>query len=204
MSGIKTEKKMSSRDAILSRIKSNKPELLNIPTINVDVFADSRNIVDEFVFKVEVAGGQVLKASTNDAILSQINTMFPEGKVKYSTLENTSGFNTINFDTIKSPKDLEDLDILVLESDLGVAENGAVWIKDTLLPMRVLPFITKHLIIVLNKEHLVPFMHQAYQNLTAEDNDFGVFLSGPSKTADIEQSLVIGAHGALSLTLFLK
>ncbi|MBP1840100.1 LutC/YkgG family protein [Formosa algae] len=195
---------MSSRAAILSRIKTNKPDILELPTVNVEVFADSRNIVDEFVLKVEVAGGQVIKASTNNAILNQIKTLFPEGKVKYSTLENTADFNTVDFETLQSPKDLEDLDILVLESDLGVAENGAVWIKDATLPMRVLPFITKHLVIVVDQKELVPFMHQAYQKLAAQDNDFGVFLSGPSKTADIEQSLVIGAHGALSLTLFLK
>ncbi|WP_299782465.1 LUD domain-containing protein [uncultured Formosa sp.] len=195
---------MSSRDAILSRIKTNKPDLLELPIINVDVFADSRNIVDEFVLKVEVSGGHVIKASTTDDIFNQINTMFPEGKVKYTTLENTAAFNTVDFDTFKSQKALENLDVLVLESDLGVAENGAIWIKDTTLPMRVLPFITKHLIIVINQTQLVPFMHQAYQKIATEDNDFGVFLAGPSKTADIEQSLVIGAQGALSLTLFLR
>ncbi|MBU2950862.1 LUD domain-containing protein [Tamlana agarivorans] len=195
---------MSSRDAILSKIKDNKPDLLELPTINVDVFSDSRNVEDEFILKVEVAGGQVLKAASNDAVLDQINTMFPDSKVKYSTLENTADFNTVDFDAIKSPKELEDLDVLILESEIGVAENGAVWLKDATLPMRVLPFITKHLVIVLNKENLVPFMHQAYGKLIGEDHDFGVFLAGPSKTADIEQSLVIGAHGALSLTLFLK
>lgn len=47
-------------------------------------------------------------------------------------------------------------------------------------------------------------MHQAYKKLSSNAIDFGVFISGPSKTADIEQSLVIGAHGALSLSVFLK
>ena len=70
-------------------------------------------------------------------------------------------------------------------------------------PIRVLPFITKHLVLVLNKENIVPFLHQAYQKLSSSETDFGVFVSGPSKTADIEQSLVIGAQGALSLTVFI-
>ena len=62
--------------------------------------------------------------------------------------------------------------------------------------------ITKHLVLVIEEKSLVPYMHQAYEKI--ENFNFGVFISGPSKTADIEQSLVIGAHGALSLTVFLK
>jgi L-lactate dehydrogenase complex protein LldG len=44
-------------------------------------------------------------------------------------------------------------------------------------------------------------MHAAYEELGKVKSSFGLFLSGPSKTADIEQSLVIGAHGARSLTV---
>ena len=46
-------------------------------------------------------------------------------------------------------------------------------------------------------------MHAAYQQLNGQNFDYGLFLSGPSKTADIEQSLVIGAQGAMSLTVIL-
>ena len=74
-------------------------------------------------------------------------------------------------------------------------------VADEKLPMRVLPFITKHLVLVLAKKNLVGYMHEAYQKI--DKTDFGVFISGPSKTADIEQSLVIGAHGALSLSVFI-
>ena len=204
MIGIKKEKRMNSREYILSRAKANKPDAIELPKIDVNVFDDSRNILDEFIIKVETAGGNVFNATSDENVLSQVKSMFPDGKSNYSTLKETENFNTLSIEAIKRPHDLEDLDVLVLESSFGVAENGAIWVNDSQLPMRILPFITKHLVLVLKKEMIVTLMHQAYQKLDSADTDFGVFISGPSKTADIEQSLVIGAHGALSLTVFLR
>jgi len=200
--GIKTERKMSSRDYILSRAKTNKPDAIELPKIDLKVFDDSRNVLNEFIKKVETAGGNVFEATSNENVVSQVKAIFPDAKVNFSTLKGSESFNTVNFESIKRPHDLRDLDILILESDLGVAENGAIWLKDSQIPMRVLPFIAKHLVLLLKKDTIVTFMHQAYQKLASEDTDFGVFISGPSKTADIEQSLVIGAHGALSVTVF--
>ena len=45
-------------------------------------------------------------------------------------------------------------------------------------------------------------MHQAYDSIDVAKEGFGAFIAGPSKTADIEQSLVIGAHGARSATIY--
>jgi L-lactate dehydrogenase complex protein LldG len=195
---------MGSRENILGRIKANKPEAIALPKVNIDVFNENLDIIKEFIKKVEVVGGNVVEVSSNEDIMLHIKKTLPNTKVNFSYLENTESFNTIDLETLKKPHDLEDLDVLVLESKLGVAENGAVWLSDSEIPVRVLPFITKHLVIVLYTADLVSYMHEAYAKLSPLDFEFGVFLSGPSKTADIEQSLVIGAHGALSLTLFLK
>lgn len=194
---------MSSRDHILSQIKANKPEIIELPHIDLTVFDDSKNLIEEFIKKVEIAGGNVFEAISNDDIISKTTAMFQDAKVNFSTLDGSEKFNTVALDTIKRPQDLEDLDVLILEGDFGVAENGAIWLNDTKIPMRALPFMTKHLVLTLSKENIVPYMHQAYQELDSKTTDFGVFISGPSKTADIEQSLVIGAHGALSLSVFL-
>lgn len=194
---------MGSRSNILARIKANKPDAIALPNINTSVFDEGFDVLLEFTKKVEVVGGNVFHTTSNQAVIQKIKELFPDTKINFSVLKNTESFNTLCLDEIKRPKELEDLDVLVLEGSLGVAENGAVWLEDSGIPLRVLPFITKHLVLVLNKENVVPFLHQAYQKLSSNETDFGVFISGPSKTADIEQSLVIGAQGALSLTVCL-
>jgi L-lactate dehydrogenase complex protein LldG len=202
INGIKIERKMSSREAILAKIKANKPETLPLPTINYDLFEDGKNLLEEFKKKVEVVGGNVLEVDSVQEALEKVTTLMPDTKVNFTTIAEIESFNSLSLASLKTPHELEDLDVLILRSDLAVAENGAVWLSDAELPIRVLPFITKHLVIMVNKENIVSFMHYAYQKLEGASADYGVFLSGPSKTADIEQSLVIGAHGALSLTIF--
>ena len=85
----------------------------------------------------------------------------------------------------------------IIKGEFAVAENGAVWVKEADARHRALYFIAQKLIMVVPKGELVHTMHEAYTRISFNANDtFGLFISGPSKTADIEQSLVIGAHGA--------
>ena len=59
-------------------------------------------------------------------------------------------------------------------------------------------------LIILNKNNIVDNMHQAYsRDEMSRERSFGIFISGPSKTADIEQALVFGAHGARKVTVIL-
>ena len=64
---------------------------------------------------------------------------------------------------------------------------------------RALPFVAMHLVLLLRADQLVADMHGAYAALSRDASGFGVFVSGPSKTADIERALVIGAQGPRSL-----
>lgn len=192
---------MGSRESILAKIKANKPEAIGLPKIDLSLFDEGLDLVKEFTKKVEVVGGNVVQINKTSEVIDKVKETHPDTKVNFSTLKNTEDFNTLSMEEIQKPHDLEDLDILILETNLAVAENGAIWLDDTKMPMRVLPFITKHLVIVLQEKDLLGYMHEAYDKI--KDFGYGVFISGPSKTADIEQSLVIGAHGALSLTVYI-
>lgn len=89
-----------------------------------------------------------------------------------------------------------------VKGSFGVAENGAVWIEA--LPegaTRRDLFIHETLIINLDKTQIVNNMHEAYRRLGEQADGYGLFISGPSKTADIEQALVFGAHGPKSLII---
>ncbi len=103
---------------------------------------------------------------------------------------------------------LEQLDVAVLRGAFVVAENAAVWLPEANMLHRALPFIAQHLVLVVSRDALVPNMHVAYQRIDPKRTGtpfagYGTFIAGPSKTADIEQSLVIGAHGARSLMVVL-
>ena len=194
---------MSSREKILSQIKKNKPVILELPTIDLEVFMDDFNQLTRFKKMIEVVGGNLISIKSKSELLEKVVSLFPETKNNYSYIEECSKINTIDLAEIQSPRELEDLDVLVLEGAIGVAENGAIWLSGQGLPVRVLPFITKHLVLVLNAENVVATQHHAFDKIDNLDFDYGIFISGPSKTADIEQSLVIGAQGALSLTVFI-
>lgn len=105
-----------------------------------------------------------------------------------------------------SREELERMAWVFAPGRFAVAENGAVWIDGGDLPCRAALFLCRHLGLVVGAADIVHNMHEAYDRLSwngaQRGPEFGLFLSGPSKTADIEQSLVIGAQGAKTLHVF--
>lgn len=190
-----------SKESILAQIRKSKPELVGLPS--VPVFQNQTGDLTELFKKSLIqVGGQAIEICERD-IAQKIKEMFGNMKVIAC---NDKALNITDIDTyeIEDPRELRDIDLAVLRCRFCVAENGAVWLSDADLSHRVLPFIAQHCVLIIPKIGMVWNMHEAYQRIKQDNyKGFGVFISGPSKTADIEQSLVIGAHGPKSLTVFL-
>jgi L-lactate dehydrogenase complex protein LldG len=191
-----------NRDLILKEIRNGRPMLASLPAISVNQFSAGADLIDTFMRYVEAVGGKCISVKNEKEILENIRNLFPDAKEIVSLVD---GVNISSFDVkkISTARQLDNLDLAVINGHFGVAENGAVWISDKNFNHRAIPFIASHLVIVLNHDDIVENMHEACLRIAGFKDGYGVFVSGPSKTADIEQSLVIGAQGPMSLTIVL-
>jgi L-lactate dehydrogenase complex protein LldG len=157
----------------------------------------------QFTNVLQSIGGQcfaVADAAEANARLTQI-PVYRDAKQTVSLVAGIGNSN-VDLSKIADPHELEPIDFAIMPGQFGVAENAAIWVTDRDLPLRALYFIGQHLALVIPANEIVDNMHQAYDRLKFDRAEFGTFIAGPSKTADIEQSLVIGAHGPRSLTVF--
>jgi len=185
---------MDSRKTILNAIRRAQPPLNEHPGHRLMEFAGN-NCVEIFQEVLAGVGGKTYVVSDVNEIDKIIGEIFPDIK--------RTVYASAQPGIIKDGHSCNDVDLFIFESRMAVAENGAVWITDKDLPLRVLPFIAQHLAVMISKDAIVDTMHHAYEFIEGEEYGYGCFIAGPSKTADIEQSLVLGAHGALSMTAFL-
>jgi L-lactate dehydrogenase complex protein LldG len=186
---------MSSRDYILSKIRNtprDKRPLPEIPDFKVD-----GELMDRFKQSLLMNKGEIVDAKQLEEFINS-----HQFKKVLSLSEEFRSFS--NLDIPDDAHQLADLDVAIISGQFGVAENAAIWLEERDMGLRALPFITEHLVIVLEKDQLVSNMHKAYERIGKGASGFGLFIAGPSKTADIEQSLVIGAHGAKSLRVVLR
>lgn len=191
-----------SRESILNAVKKNKPDALPLPKIDLNFFDEDIDLVKTFIENVEFVGGRAVQIDTIENLDSEIKKLYPNASKIISCLKE-SNLGTVSISNNSEPHGLEAIDLAIVKGDLAVAENGAVWISENDFTIRVLPFITNDLVLIVNKEDIHLHLHSAYEAISKRERTFGLFLSGPSKTADIEQCLVIGAQGAISLTVFI-
>jgi L-lactate dehydrogenase complex protein LldG len=215
---------MSSRDKILAAVKGNQPQWRDLPGLTpptgevpaTPVGGPAGDLSKQFIEVLEAIGGRAYIVSGWERIATILKETGAPGRGSSDgqTLAVTGEHRTVTgcpeladmaemATRYEDPHSLENVDLAILKAHFGVAENGACWITEDRMIERVLPFIAQHLALVIHRKDIVPHMHAAYDRIGEAAYGFGTFIAGPSKTADIEQSLVLGAHGPRSMTVFL-
>lgn len=187
------------KEELLNKLRRNVVRQFDMPNKPVDgiVYSD---VTNQFVEMSKTVGAKVLEVKSSDDLNSVIRETYPNAKIFASSINGIEA--DLNPDTIASAADLNGTDVGIIQGELGVAENGCVWIPQT-MKERAVCFISEELVILLDKNNIVSNMHEAYKRIQMPHYGYGVFISGPSKTADIEQALVMGAQAARGVTVIL-
>lgn len=194
---------MSNKDDILKRYRANVREKYDMPDLSDIKATTYPNPLVQFVKMTEMVGGQVIEVDPGRDINVLIKELFPDAKEIASNLPEIT-IATRNPDTVGRARDLNGTDVGIIRGKFGVAENACIWIPQTMKEKAVC-FISENLIILLPKSQIVNNMHEAYKRIEFDNeyDGYGTFISGPSKTADIAQVLVMGAQAARSATVLL-
>ena len=192
---------MSKKEDILSKYRSNIKQRFDMPDLTDIQGITYPDPLVQFISMTESVGGKVVEVEPGQDINVLIKELYPEAKEIASNLPEIT-IATRNPDTCGSPQALNGTDVGVVKGVFGVAENACVWIPQTMVEKAVC-FISENLVILLDKKQIVNNMHEAYKRIEFNDYGYGSFISGPSKTADIAQVLVMGAQAACSATVLL-
>jgi len=204
---------MSNKEDILKKYRANVREKFfdersgktgyDMPDLSDIKGVTYPNPLVQFVKMSEMVGGQVIEVNPGRDVNVLIRELFPDAKEIASNLPEIT-IATRNPDTVGRARDLNGTDVGIIRGKFGVAENACIWIPQTMKEKAVM-FISENLVILLPKSQIVNNMHEAYKRIEfdKEYDGYGTFISGPSKTADIAQVLVMGAQAARSATILL-
>jgi L-lactate dehydrogenase complex protein LldG len=209
---------MTSKDNILGKLRRNTRETYDMPDLSFKKLTFADPVAEYIKQTTTTAGAKLIEAEEGDDLSELIRQAYPDAKV-VST--NVSGITAEGLskaygrpvelrspDTVETAQQLDGTDVGVLQGGVACAENACVWIPQT-MKERAVCFISEYLVILVSRSNIVSNMHQAYkwlediQGSAQGDVPYGTFISGPSKTADIEQSLVYGAQAACGVTVIL-
>lgn len=192
----------STRDHILEAVRSNKPKG-DFPYPLIPTFPESdKPLLDQFKEKLVVGAGTWHDNVRNgDEALGLIKQLHPDAKIISSAAPDVTGNKDL--ETILNPHDLNDVDVGIIRAQFGVSETGMVWLTEQDMGVIALGFLSQHLVILLKPDQLVRDMHEAYERIHLDQDNYGCFMLGPSATADIGAYMVHGAQGARSLSVFL-
>ena len=188
-----------NKEELLGKLRRNTIHQFDMPEASIDGIK-YENTIEQFIETSHKVGSEVIEAKAGEDLNELIRKAYPEAQVLAS---NVKGIKVdFNPDMVSEAQDLNGTDVGIVEGDIAVAENGCVWVPQT-MKERVVCFVSENLVILVHRDKIVNNMHEAYRRIHMTEYGYGCFISGPSKTADIEQALVMGAQAARGVTVII-
>lgn len=192
---------METKDIILSKLRSNVRETYDKPDLSFEKLEYPDPVAAFIQTATTAAGASVMEMKDGEDINDLIRRAYPDAKTIASNVAGVKADR--NPDDVSIPQELDGTDVSVVAGTVACAENACIWVPQT-MKERAVCFICEYLVIIVDRKNIVSNMHEAYSRIEMPELGFGAFISGPSKTADIEQALVYGAQSFCGVTIILK
>jgi len=204
---------VAARKNILSRLKNAQKdtETSRFDEIEDDgrpVFPVPENLEDTFRKELEAISGKFFKVKSKDEVPLVLNSILKERGLNSVFCTDETLIEELG-DSVpieSAPERFNEMEAGVTRCEALVARTGSVVVSSYGSGRRMNVFPPVH-IVIASYSRLVPFISDAFDLLK---NKYGnsypaqvTFVAGPSRTADIEKTLVMGAHGPRELIVIM-
>lgn len=168
--------------------------------------------IELFLSEIKKLSGIGQKLSSSD-IDSALKTLVAEQNIRKATVWNTAFLNKLLIAEhlralgveLVSPNaekhEMAQCDLGITEADFILPETGTLVLHSSTEKSRAVSLAPRIHLAIVRPEMLRADMHQVFAE--AKDSHYLVFITGPSRTADIELTVTLGVHGPKNLYVWM-
>ncbi len=214
---------MSSREAILKRIRERlagqtPPELPPVPEVWPSTGASRDQLAARFQEELQAVHGECFRCASPEEARKKILQLADEagwdtiGHVEHplvrQTVEGMPSGRVAEVTAEWTPQQMAELPVGLVGAELLLADTGTCAVACRQAHERLMCYLPPACLVVAPADRLTEHMPAAWNDVTsivADDHFRGelVFITGPSRTADIEKILILGVHGPKRLVVLL-
>lgn len=205
---------MNSRDIILNKLRAARdargPVALTEPEWETPVFPRPDNLLDTFIEEATTIQGQVITGQSSQELITGLQQFLANRHIDTLFCKDPQLTETLAT-AINTTQDAEQwlgMQAAITRCELLIARTGTVVVSSAHPSGRGLNVFPPIHIVWANASQLVPFPDDAMDELNKRYGNTlpsqVSFITGPSRTADIEKTLVMGAHGPKELLILLN
>lgn len=199
-----------SRDEILQNVKKVHKFATSVdksvdPAVHIQ--DANEDLYSEFIQRIAANKAFVIESSAENLQNDIQNIINKEGVSNLiypaSLSFDVSNLNINKFEFNKPidefKSEIFNYDVSIIDARGGVSSHGVACIASSKTQPRLLSLAPKVCIVLIKKDSIVKTLANMLNKIKSEDGRLPtnvVFISGPSRTSDIELQLVLGVHGS--------
>ncbi len=208
-------KDSTSKEKVLKKVRNALINKLENPFNNVDFssplfYEQEEGPEVQFAYKLKECGGTFIYCANEKEVVDNLVALIEkEGwkNIICTDISKTELLSQNDIDIITNPDEFNSVSVGITNCDFLISRFGSVMVSSGLsVGRRIFVFPETHVVIAFASQ-VVPELKDALTGMKKKYSDNFpsqiTVITGPSRTADIEKTLVMGAHGPKNLFVFM-